>query len=93
MFYTVFGKPNCPWCVRAKQLLQSKMLEFTYLDVTDGSTYNEMQNLVGEATGAMARTVPQIFVDSQYIGGYDALYESLKSETLTNEDFNDLGEL
>lgn len=89
MYFTVFGKENCPYCVKAKALLQSKMLEFKYFDVADGSTYNEMQNLVGEATGALAQTVPQIFVDDRYIGGHDDLVEYFnKPEEIDASDFD-----
>ena len=70
MYFTVFGKENCPYCVRAKELLQSKLLEFTYRDVVeDEVAFLQMNSWVAEATGFPVRTVPQIFLDQEYIGG------------------------
>lgn len=74
--YTIYGKPNCPYCVRAKELLDAKGLEYNYFDVTKDSTkMEEMSKLVIEATGKPARTVPQIVSpEGEYIGGFDDLY-------------------
>lgn len=93
MYFTVFGKENCPYCVRAKELLQSKMLEFGYYDVqADKFTLDHMNDRVTVATGGPAKTVPQIFVDSEYIGGYTDLVEFFnKPEGIDPSDY--LGEL
>jgi glutaredoxin 3 len=62
--YTQFG---CPYCHRAIALLRQKNVEFTEYDVTmDRAKRAEM---VERAPGA--RTVPQIFIDDQAIGGSD----------------------
>lgn len=64
--YTKFG---CPYCVRAKHLLDSKGVTYTEYDVTmGGEKRNEM---VARAPGA--RTVPQIFINDAAIGGSDDL--------------------
>jgi glutaredoxin 3 len=56
----------CPYCFRAKALLRSKEVEFEEVDVTDDpDRRTEMERLSGR------RTVPQIFIDAQPIGGYD----------------------
>lgn len=93
MFFTVFGKKNCPYCVRAKEVLRSKMLEFTYKDVVEDEVFfMQMDNSVKAATGKSAETVPQIFVDDRYIGGYDELVEYFnQQEDINPSDF--LGEL
>lgn len=96
MYFTVFGKENCPYCVRAKELLQSKLLEFTYRDVVeDEVAFLQMNSWVAEATGFPARTVPQIFLDQEYIGGYtelSAYFSDKEKETISFED-DTLGEL
>lgn len=56
----------CPYCFGAKALLRSKEVEFEEVDVTDDpDRRTEMERLSGR------RTVPQIFIDAQPIGGYD----------------------
>lgn len=64
--YTKFG---CGYCHRAKQLLDSKLVEYTEYDVTMGGPDKaEMLRRVPEA-----RTVPQIFIDDIAVGGSDEL--------------------
>ena len=64
----VYSTPNCPYCVRAKALLQSKNLTFKEIDVSDDmESLRKMMQLSG------LRTVPQIFINDQSIGGYDEL--------------------
>ena len=58
----------CPYCVRAKNLLTEKGLAFTEISL-DGKD-NELMAL-RERTGQ--RTVPQIFIDDQFIGGFTEL--------------------
>lgn len=95
MFIVVFGRENCPYCVKAKNLLKLKKLGFSYLDVTaDEKFFLQMNSWVQEATGGPAKTVPQIFIDGEYVGGYtdlEARFESEK-EVVVAGDF-DIGEL
>jgi len=65
----IYTTVTCPYCVRAKQLLQSKGLTYTEIRVDlDDTALNKMISL------SKRRTVPQIFIDDQHIGGYDDLY-------------------
>ncbi len=65
----VYATPFCPYCVRAKYLLNHKGVEFTEIDVSMNPQLRaEMQRLSG------AYTVPQIFIDNQAIGGCDELH-------------------
>ena len=64
----VYSTPNCPYCVRAKALLQSKNLSFEEIDVSED--INSLQKMV-KLSGL--RSVPQIFINDQSIGGYDDL--------------------
>ena len=65
--YTQWG---CPYCTRAKALLDSKGVAYTEIDVTmDTSKRREMVERKPDA-----RTVPQIFVDGQALGGCDDIH-------------------
>ncbi|MEX1035260.1 MAG: glutaredoxin 3 [Sneathiella sp.] len=60
----------CPFCSRAKKLLNSKGVEYVEIDVTvDGELREEMTH---RANGAY--TVPQIFIDGQHIGDSDMIH-------------------
>ena len=62
----IYTTNYCPYCFGAKALLRSKNIQFEEIDVTDDSDRRaEMERLSGR------RTVPQIFIDAQPIGGYD----------------------
>ena len=64
----VYSTPNCPYCVSAKTLLQSKNLNFKEIDVSDDvENMQKMMKLSG------LRTVPQIFINDKSIGGYEEL--------------------
>jgi glutaredoxin 3 len=65
--YTQWG---CGYCVRAKHLLETKGVAFEEYDVTMGGPKKaEMRE-----RAPSARTVPQIFIDGEAIGGCDDLY-------------------
>ena len=65
----LYSKEVCPYCVRAKSLLQRKGAAFTEIKITDEETKNEMMKKSG---GRM--TVPQIFIGDFHVGGCDDLY-------------------
>ena len=71
----VYGKPGCPYCVRAKQQLEAANLDYHYEDVvaTPNALY-EMLALVKPIVGPKTPiTVPQIWFDGKYVGGADQL--------------------
>lgn len=62
----IYSTTYCPYCTAAKALLRSKGVTFEEIDVTrDPQRRAEMEQL------SQRRTVPQIFIDGQSIGGYD----------------------
>jgi GrxC family glutaredoxin len=64
----VYTKEWCPYCTWAKALLNAKGLSYREVDVTvDPAAEQEMIVRSG------LRTVPQIFIDGESIGGFDAL--------------------
>ncbi len=58
----------CPFCVRAKALLKAKGVAFEEIDV---SSDHEKRDWLVKATGR--RTVPQIFIGDEAIGGFDEM--------------------
>lgn len=65
----VYTTTYCPYCVRAKSLLKSKGVAFEEIDVTDNP---ELREKMVEMAGGR-RTVPEIFINGEIIGGYDEL--------------------
>lgn len=60
----------CPYCVKAKRLLDAKDLDYTEIDLTGD---DEGRIALVEKSGGR-RTVPQIFINGKPIGGCDDLY-------------------
>lgn len=74
---TVYSKPQCPFCDRAKQLLESRGVEYTVIDVSE--TPEAREYLVAQGL----RSVPQIYRGTTLIpGGYQGL------AGLSEEEFN-----
>ena len=66
----IYYKDYCPYCHKAKALLDSKDIEYTLYDITnDADGQAEMRKRKSDA-----RTVPQIFIDDKSIGGCDDLH-------------------
>jgi len=64
----IYTMDNCTYCTRAKLLLEEKKLEF--------NDYNIMHNpelMIEMVSRTNKRTVPQIFINGDSIGGYDEL--------------------
>lgn len=66
---TIYTKFGCPYCYRAKRLLDSKGVDYTEHDITMGGARRD--EMVERAP--MARTVPQIFIGTTHVGGSDDL--------------------
>ena len=64
----IYSTDNCPWCIRAKALLRTRGLDFEEIDISSDPVH---ALAMIERSGR--RTVPQIFIDDQPIGGFDEL--------------------
>ncbi len=64
----IYTKPHCPYCERAKALLESKGAEFHEIVASNDATLRAEMN---ERSGRL--TYPQIFIDDLHIGGCDDL--------------------
>lgn len=78
----LYTKSNCPNCVSAKQLLQSRDLQYVEVDVELGSRW---ENLLKEFPDA--RQMPQVFINDQRVGGLAGLQAALKQLDTVNEHY------
>jgi len=64
----VYSKDNCPFCVGVKNLLEGKNVTFKEVNVSsDQAALDEIVKKTGH------QTVPQVFVDGRFIGGFQEL--------------------
>jgi glutaredoxin 3 len=75
----VYSTAVCPYCVAAKNLLKAKGLAWEEVRV---DTDPAQRDLMLQRSGGR-RTVPQIFVNNQLVGGYDDLVAADRSGKLT----------
>jgi len=68
----VWSKDQCPYCVQAKALLESKGIEYEERNVSKDWTKEQLLEAV-----PTARTLPQIFLDQEHVGGFNELRKKL----------------
>lgn len=68
----IYSKQNCGYCVKAKTWFKSKNIEFQEIDLSIEENRNKFLNDVVPHY-PNARTMPQIFINGEHIGGYDDL--------------------
>ena len=66
---TVYVTDWCPYCSRAKELLSSKNVAFTEINVDDEPKFRE--EMIARSN---RRTVPQVFIGEKHVGGCDDLF-------------------
>ncbi len=71
----VWSKNMCPYCDQAKALLKSRGIEYEERNITEG-TWTKEQLLEAVPN---ARTLPQIFINEQLIGGFNEPRQHLQS--------------
>jgi glutaredoxin len=71
----VWSKYHCPFCDQAKALLKQREIPFEEKKIGDGYTKEELLEAI-----PTARTVPQIFIDDQLVGGFNELRTFLESQ-------------
>lgn len=64
----VWSKNQCPYCVQAKALLESRGIEYEERNINDGW---DREDLLAAVPGA--RSVPQIFLNDELVGGFTEL--------------------
>lgn len=76
MVATIWSKPGCIWCDRAKDLLTRESIPYIEKNIAKNATKEELLEAVPGA-----RTLPQIFIDGVLVGGYQELYDRLYKKT------------
>lgn len=66
----IYTKTYCPYCVRAKSLLDILEAKYTLINLDEQPEY--MTEMLAKSNGA--RSVPQIFINGKHIGGCDDMY-------------------
>lgn len=84
----VFGKASCPHCVRAKQYLEAANINYVYHDVVKQpralyEMIGRVKPIVGPKTPI---TVPQIWVNNEYVGGADEMEKIVNTSVEPNPD-------
>ena len=64
----IYTTSSCPFCIRAKRLLEARGIPFEDIDVGNDDALREE---IIQRTGR--RTVPQIFIDERSVGGFEEL--------------------
>lgn len=68
---TVFSKPGCPFCAKAKQMLLDNNMRYEEVVLGKGISSTTLKAVSGQST------VPQVFIDGRHIGGSEALADYL----------------
>ncbi|TPX69224.1 hypothetical protein SpCBS45565_g02552 [Spizellomyces sp. 'palustris'] len=76
----VFSKSYCPYCKKAKKLLDSLGVKYALFELDERPDGQAIQEYLKEKTGQ--RTVPNIFINGQHIGGCDDLHAAQDSGKL-----------
>lgn len=71
---TVWSKDMCSQCTQAKQLLDSRGIEYEERKIGNEWTKEQLLEVV-----PTARSVPQIFIDEQYVGGLNELRQKFNN--------------
>jgi glutaredoxin 3 len=76
MKVTVWSKTPCPNCDQAKALLKQRGIDYEERNITEGTwTKEQLMEAVPNA-----RTVPQIFINEQLIGGFNELRQHFQNQ-------------
>tara|TARA_Y100000022_G_scaffold3105_1_gene2471 strand:- start:801 stop:1070 length:270 start_codon:yes stop_codon:yes gene_type:complete len=80
MKVTIYSKEKCTYCSKAKAMLNSLGIEYTEKKLEEFKTVDDMFKDIGK----QVRTMPQIKIDNELIGGYHQLVEHLDDKGLVN---------
>lgn len=70
MNIVIYTKPNCPWCVKAKELMNKLHLEYSEMKFEVDFTKEELREKMNLSEWERL-FLPQIFIDGNRIGGYE----------------------
>ena len=67
----IYTTEHCPYCIRARLLLDKKQVEYT--DIRIDTQPEKREEMIARANGGSS--VPQIFIDDFHVGGFDDMAE------------------
>lgn len=76
----IYGKPDCGFCIKAKQLAESYAIKYTYKDIVANPELREELFRVHPET----KTVPQIWVNNKHVGGYNEFVAEIENTGMGN---------
>ena len=82
----IYTSNTCPYCIKAKKLLQ--MLNLDYTEHNVDNDFDKMCEELSARYGQNVQTVPQIIINGHYIGGYtdlEAMHKSGKLKEILNQ--------
>jgi len=77
----IYGSKNCVWCTKAKDLCENYSIIYEYSDAEDLDIYEEMKNKIPHKNPI---TLPQIFWNNRYIGGFRNLEQEIENTNIGN---------
>jgi len=80
MKVTIYSKQKCTYCSKAKVMLDNLGIEYTEKKFEDFKSVDDML----EDIGKKVKTMPQIKIDGELVGGYHQLIEHLDDKGLVN---------
>tara|TARA_R100000005_G_C4955505_1_gene174204 strand:- start:273 stop:551 length:279 start_codon:yes stop_codon:yes gene_type:complete len=80
MKITIFSKNNCQYCTKAKTLLSKLDLDYEEVKLEDFADTKDFLKEIGK----QVRTMPQIKIDGELVGGYHQLVEFFDDKGLVN---------
>ena len=75
----IYGTLTCGWCQKAKNELSERGITFDFINI------KELGKTAAEVTGRPVTTVPQIYLEGEYIGGYNELMIHLNQQSESDE--------
>ena len=67
----IYTTNHCPFCIKAKSLLNKKKVKFSEINVSNDESLREKMSTMSNG----AKSVPQIFADNIHIGDCDKIYK------------------
>jgi glutaredoxin len=74
----IFSKADCPFCVDALKLAARSRMQITEIKLNRDMNREEMIKKVQSRSGVEFKTFPQIFLDGEYIGGFEDFNKKIK---------------
>lgn len=84
MNIVIYTKPNCPWCVKAKELMNKLHMRYSEMKFEVDFTKEELREKMNLSEWERL-FLPQIFVNDKRIGGYEDFAEWCDNHGYGNE--------